>query len=178
MAEVDLEELRKVALEHARRSLGRSGGPEVEDVAQCALADYAKHAETEEVRNAEGLLGVMVRRRARKYREDWKGESGSAASDRIGQVGERSVARRPERSASARDSVIVLLARADAELASYAIRQLRPVDREIARLLLEERPPLGLAEIAERMDQAPGAVQNRLVRIRRLVAELLGEDAE
>ena len=58
-------------------------------------------------------------------------------------------------------------------LLKYAISQLRPVDREIARLTYECEPPLQGPEVAERTGLPAGTVRNRLVQIRRLLAELL-----
>ena len=50
---------------------------------------------------------------------------------------------------------------------------IRTVDREIARLTYECEPPLQGPEVAERTGVPAGTVRNRLVQIRRLLAELL-----
>jgi RNA polymerase sigma factor (sigma-70 family) len=166
MTETDLERLRIIARDYARKWLTQSGGHEVEDVAQCALMDFVKYSATNEIENPEGLICVMARRRARKYRDDWKANRGNRPLDVANGMG-------LALAAQGDDPVAALISQKDAELLKYAISQLRPVDREIARLTYECDPPLSGPQVAERTGLTAATVRNRLVQIRRLLAELL-----
>lgn len=166
MTEADLERLRLVARDYAKKWLPQGGGHEVEDVARCAFTDFVKYAATNEVRNPDGMIGVMARRRARKYRNDWKADRGSRPPDVANGMG-------LALAAQGDDPAAALISQKEPELLKYAISQLRPVDREIARLTYECDPPLSGTEVAERTGLPAGTVRNRLVQIHRLLAELL-----
>lgn len=173
MTETEVEALRSIARDEARFRLTVSGGHEVEDVVQSAILEYLDYAAKNEVENPRGMICIIARRRAWKYRDKWEEKRANTVVDPIGGAEEDPRVRGIELIAGAGDPVAALVEKREAQLVAYAVNQLDPVDREIARLTYLSKPPLNAPEVAERLSLAAGTVRNRLVRIRHHLAELL-----
>jgi len=173
MPEIDLETLRTIALEEARRRLTPSGDHEADDIAQSSVLEYLDYAAKNEVENPRGMICIIARRRAWKYRDKWEAKRANPVVDPIGGADEDARSRGVELAANIGDPVTALVEKREAQLVAYAVSQLDPVDREIAHLTYMSKTPLNAPEVAERLSLAAGTVRNRLVRIRRYLAELL-----
>lgn len=175
MNTADVKELQEVARQEARIALTLSGGHEVDDVVQTSIAQYLERAGRTEIKNPGALVRIIARRSAWKYRDKWEAKRGDRPLHKLGGAGEDADAKRPDLAADVEAPEDALITRKEAELVTYAVDQLDPEDREIASLTYLSDPPRTAPEIAERLHLAPGTVRNRLVRIRRLLAELLDD---
>lgn len=172
----DLPALRKIAHHAAAKQLSRSGGVEVEDVIQTALADYVAYAANNEVANPGGLIHDMAKFHAIKYRKKWDRKHDDRVIDHAGKNNE---GRGPgiEVAGDVPDPLAAVVTAREADFVRYSVGTLDDEDREIAHLTYLHDPPQSAPEVAATLGLAAGTVRNRLVRIRRKLAELLDDDA-
>lgn len=175
MTTSELKALEKIARAEARKGLTRSGGHEVDDVVQSSILQYLDRITKTEVKNSGGMIRMIARRCVWKYRDKWEKKRDTHVLHQLGEADEAARADSGETGAVATAPEDALIVRMDSELVEYAVDQLDPEDREIARLTYLHEPQLKAPEVAERLNLAAGTVRNRLVRIRRLLADLLAE---
>lgn len=172
----ELKALEEIAKREARIHLSKSAGHEIEDVAQSSILQFLDRTAKTEVKNPGAMVRIIARRCAWKYRTKWEKKRHDYVLHDLG-----------ETDAVAREDMVgpgaefvpppedALIAKVESELVECAVDQLDPEDREIARLTYLNQPPLKAPEVAEHLSLAAGTVRNRLVRIRRLLADLLEE---
>jgi RNA polymerase sigma factor (sigma-70 family) len=175
MNTADVKELQEVARQEARIALTLSGGHEVDDVVQTSIAQYLERAGRTEIKNPGALVRIIARRCAWKYRDKWEAKRGDRPLHKLGGAGEDDGAGRVDLIADVEAPEDILISRKAAELVTCAVDQLDPEDREIASLTYLNDPPRTAPEVAEHLHLAAGTVRNRLVRIRRLLTELLDD---
>lgn len=144
----DYAALWQVAAQQAARILTRSGGHEVEDVAQRAMKDFSVYASAHEVDNPGGLVRVIAHRRALKVRDAWERRRRKLDVDDP----------RLEIADPLDEAARVDLSLELGELLSV----LSPTDLRIVELRLAGWP---VAEIATELGRAPQTIRNRLVMI-------------
>ncbi len=179
----------EVARSEAGKRLTWSGHHEIKDVVQQVMADYVTYAADHDVSNPGGLVRIMARRRVHKYRDAWERRRGWATvlvgedEDETDDHGARAAAvdgLEPEAvDAGPEDAVVdAMVADSERESVAYALSLLKPEFREIAELTYLADPQLKAPAVAEQLGLSPGTVRNRLVEIRRVLAELLevGDD--
>jgi DNA-directed RNA polymerase specialized sigma24 family protein len=173
LTETDLESLRRIARQEAAKQLTVSGGHEMDDVVQSSMLEYLAYAAKNEVGNPGGLMRVIARFRAMKFRDKWESRRADTVIDAVGVPRDDDRGRGLQLAAATGDPLAALLVRGEAQLVAYALGKLEPLDREIARLTFLCESPWTAPVVAERVGLAAGTVRNRLVRIRRTLAQLL-----
>lgn len=171
----ELKALEKVAKAEARRHLSKSGGHEVDDVAQVAIIEYLARIAKTEVKNPGAMIRMIAKRCAWKYRTKWENKRHDFVLHHLGEADEVARADTADSSPAVPTPEDAVIAQKEAELVEYAIDQLDPENREIARLTFLNQPPLKGPEVAERLNLAAGTVRNRLVQIRRFLVDLLAD---
>ena len=173
MNTAELKELQSIAQREARKALTQSGGHEVDDVVQTSIAQYLDRAAKTEIQNPGALIRIIARRCAWKYRDKWEDKRRDQPLHKLGGADEDAGAERLDLTDDLEAPEDALIARKEAELVTCAVDQLDPEDRELAILTYLSDPPRTAPEVAAHLNLAAGTVRNRLVRIRRLLEELL-----
>ena len=180
----EFEELTAVGRRAAGKILTLSAGFEVDDVVAQSLEEFLKRDRTDEIPYPRALMRTIVRRRAIKVRDRWERdrerdwiedelpEDGAGGLARVARAGRAVVA--DDRGAG--DPLERLIAEGDREALWDAVAELTPEDRRIAELTYLGTGPRKAPDVAGELGIAPGTVRNRLVAIRRQLAEAL--DAE
>lgn len=150
-------ELTALGKQAARQALTRSALPHCSDIAQDAMIDFdRKRRRGDHIENPAGLIRVIARRRAWRFRDRWELERDRPVAD------EDIAAPAPDDDPYPEVAIDWLMSHLDDR------------DREIALLTWGEG--LKAPAVAQRVGLAPGTVRNRLVRIRRHLRQVLADD--
>lgn len=172
----DIKELRRIARLEVAKRLTVSSNHAINDLAQSAVAEYLGAAAKEEVDVPGALIRIIARRLGIKYRDEWEKKRPNLPIDHHGLADDDGRGRVFEPPSGEVPASVALANEARRKRIAEAVERLDPVDREIVQLTYLGDPPRKAPDVARSLGLKPGTVRNRLVGIRRTLADLLEDE--